>query len=94
MDEFYIPKYLDLPTRILTLTIDEFIGVIITFAIFVFILKMQIIAIGACLLVFFLLKKLKGEKGPYVILHLMYWHLPPILKFKQIPPSYKRRFIG
>jgi type IV conjugative transfer system protein TraL len=94
MDQYYIPKYLDAPRRILIFTVDEAITIGLLFVIFVFFLKQQILAIIVCGLAYFGLKRLKGDRGPTYIRRLIYWHLPPIIKFKQIPPSYKRKFVG
>jgi conjugal transfer pilus assembly protein TraL len=94
MDEYYIPKHLDTPKKYLIFTIDEVIIISVLFLIFVFVLKQNLLAIIVCGLSFHGLRKLKGEKTPHYLLHLAYWHLPPFFKFRQIPPSYKKRFLG
>lgn len=94
MDPYYIPKHLDAPRRILIFTIDEAVAMASIFLVFVFVLKQQILAIVVCALVFFALKRLKGERGPRYLWHLIYWHLPPVIRFKQLPPSYKKYYVG
>lgn len=94
MDEYYIPKYLDVPRKYLIFTLDEILIIMLIFMVFVFVLHQHVIAIIGCGLAYYLLKKIKSDKSPYYLLHLAYWYLPPIIKFRQIPPSYKKRFIG
>lgn len=94
MDEYYIPKHLDMPRKYLIFSIDEVLAISILFLVFVFVLKQHVLAIIICGLAYYALRKLKGDKTPHYLLHLMYWHLPPIYKFKQIPPSYKKQFLG
>lgn len=94
MDEYYIPKHLDLPRKYLIFTIDEVLGISVLFLIFVFALRQHVLAIIFCALSFKALRTLKGDKSPHYLLHLFYWYLPPIFSFRQIPPSYKKRFLG
>lgn len=92
--ENYIPKHLDAPRRLIIFTIDEAIAIALPFVIFVFFLGQQIVAIFVCGVVYFSLKKLKGDRPPSYIWHLVYWHFPPIFAFRVLPSSYKKRFIG
>lgn len=94
MDEYYIPKQLDIPRKYLIFTIDEIMVISVLFLLFVFVLKQHVLAIIVCGLGFKALRTLKGDKSPHYLLHLVYWHLPPIFNFRQIPPSYKKRFLG
>lgn len=94
MDEYYIPKHLDLPGKYLIFTIDEILTIAICFLLFVFVLKQHVLAIIVCALAFKALRTLKGDKSPHYLLHLVYWYLPPLFSFRQIPPSYKKQFLG
>lgn len=94
MDKYYIPKSIDEPFRIYLLTIDEFIALVLPIILLGFILSQVlmgfIIGIGGFLLV----KKFKGEQGHYYVVHLAYWYLPNVVKFKATPPSYIREYLG
>lgn len=94
MDKYYIPKTIDEPFRIYLLTIDEFIALVLPIILLGFILSQVllgfIIGIGGFLLV----KKFKGEQGHYYVVHLAYWYLPNVVKFKATPPSYIREYLG
>jgi conjugal transfer pilus assembly protein TraL len=94
MDEYYIPKYLDTPKKYLIFSVDEVVAILIIFLVLVFVFKQNILALIACVLTYYGLRKLKGDKPPHFLLHLFYWHLPPFYRFRQIPDSYKKRFLG
>ncbi len=93
-DKYYLPQNLDQPFRVFLLTMDEFLLLILPILMVGFVLNSMVIGfilgIGALLAV----KKFKGEQGHYYILHLIYWYLPPLIKFNSTPPSYIRAYIG
>lgn len=94
MDKYYLPKMLDEPFRIYILTIDEFILLVAPIVLIGFVFHQMImgfiIGIGSMTMI----KKFKGEQGHFYLLHLAYWYLPDIVKFKETPPSYIREYLG
>lgn len=85
-------QYLDEPFRLVNLTFDELIvflvGMINT------IIHFNIIGIVIGILVCYLIKKLKNKVGGDLFSGLFYWCLPPLHKFKVLPPSHIREYIG
>ena len=94
MDKYYIPRYLDEPTKIILWTIDEFLCFIIPFATLFLCFNAPVSAMVIGFAMVFLLRRIKGEQGNCYLYHLMYWHLPNIVKLKTTPPSFIRQFIG
>lgn len=93
MDKYYIPKYLDEPTKLIIFTIDELVILVIPILIGLFTDKLLLgLTMGFGLMS--LLKKLKGEEGHYFIYHLLYWYVPQLVKLKSTPPSYIRDILG
>lgn len=94
MDKYYIPQHLDAPLKIIIWTIDEFLLFIVPFVILLWAFNAPILGLLTGILLVMALKKIKGEEGHYFLLHLCYWHLPPIIKYKATPPSYVREILG
>lgn len=94
MDKYHIPRHLDVPFKIILWTADEFISFVVPFVLFLSVFNAPITGIMLGSLLVFLLKKVKGEEGHYYILHLMYWYLPPVIRFRATPASYLRDLLG
>jgi conjugal transfer pilus assembly protein TraL len=94
MDKYHVPQHLDMPFKIVIWTADEFVVFVVPFFFILSIFNAPLtgVAVGGGLMV--LLKKLKGEEGHHFILHLIYWYLPPMVRYKVIPPSYCQEIIG
>lgn len=92
-DKYYIPKMLDEPFRIYLLTIDEFILLVIPVVLGLF-FDQTIIGFILGISGLLLIKKFKGEQGHFYLMHLAYWYMPDIVRFKTTPPSYIREYIG
>lgn len=94
MDKYHIPQHLDAPFKIVIWTADEFLVFVIPFLMLLSLFNAPLmgVAIGSGLMI--LLKKLKGEEGHHFLLHLTYWYLPPVVRYKVIPPSYFREIVG
>lgn len=92
--KYYIPRYLDEPTRIILWSVDEFIGFFLPFLVLFLYFNSPIMAVMVGIIMVLALKKIKGEHGHYFILNIIYWYLPKIIKFKHTPPSHLRNFIG
>lgn len=94
MDKFHIPQQIDEPFRLMLWTMDELTIFLVPFLTLLLIFNQPIMGVLIGTSGVFLIKKLKGEQGHYFIYYLMYWYLPAVVKFKVIPPSHFRRFIG
>ena len=93
-DKYCIPKNLDEPFRIVLLSVDELLLLIVPILLIGFFLNQMIIGFIVGLFAMFAIKKLKGEQGHYYLVNLAYWYLPPIIKFKVTPHSYIREYLG
>ena len=91
---YYIPQYLDEPQRIIVWTIDEAVGFIIPFLIFLIGFNSPVIGFLAGGSVLFAFTKLKGQRGPKYVWHLAYWYLPPLLGLRSTPASHLRQLLG
>lgn len=92
--KYCMPRYLDQPMKIFLWTVDEVAAFCVPFFISMFVFHHELIGIfigAACLM---LVKRLKGENGHYFLMNLAYWHLPQIVRFRVIPPSFIRSFRG
>jgi len=94
MDKYTIPQHLDTPFKIILWTWDEVAAFSIPFFILFIMFNAPLTGVGSGILLIVLLKKLKGEEGHYFIAHLVYWHLPPFVKYRATPPSYIREILG
>ena len=94
MDKYHIPQYLDEPLRILLLTVDELAFFFAPFLLSLLVFSQPLLGgvIGGALV--FILKRIKGEQGHYFIYNLIYWYLPPMMRFKSTPPSHLRMILG
>lgn len=92
---YRIPQTLDEPIKFILWTLDELLGFLAPFLIFMFALNSPVwgMIVGAATL--FAIKKMKGEQGHYFIVHWLYWHLPQgFIQLKVTPPSHWRELIG
>lgn len=94
IDKYYMPRYLDEPYKVAFFTIDEVVILLATFisALMMFNAPLYGLIVGSLSVA--LLKKIKGQEGYYLIYHLAYWYLPPLVKFRSTPPSHLREILG
>jgi len=91
IENYYIPKTLDDPNRILLFTTKE-VG-ILSIWIFLLILTSNSIFFAIAILSIYIGRKLK-RKIPHTISQLAYWNLDSSLSTaKYLPKSYQRKFI-
>ncbi len=90
----YLPQMLDEPMRLVLLSLDEAVIFLLPLLVLGFVFNALLLGfmLGAMGVVF--LKKIKGERGHYYVLHLLYWHLPPLFPLRVTPPSFQRHYIG
>lgn len=92
LEEFYIPRTLDEPAKILLWSYDEGIMLLapIGFGI-IFGYTLAGMIVGLSLFIFW--RRLKGRNQSNYILALAYWYLPAgLIQFKKTPPSHNRIF--
>ncbi|MEL6859493.1 MAG: type IV conjugative transfer system protein TraL [Pseudomonadota bacterium] len=91
---YKVPRWLDVPEKILVFTIDEFVaflgvagGGIIFWEIW--------ISMPAAALVVMALRKFKGGENSAKLIHWLYWIMPDtVMRWKAIPPSHQRVLAG
>lgn len=92
--KYNTPQFLNEPYRLIIFTLDEvFVAVITIYMIGVvcgFIVT-SLLLTGAFL---FLMKRMKGNEGPYFYIHLFYWYFSLSPKLRATPPSWIRAFLG
>ncbi len=93
-DPHFIPQYLDEPFKLILWTIDEVVMMILPLFICWYFFGAFLIGAVLSAVALIIIKKIKGEQGHYYLLYMMYWHLPTFYKFKVIPASYQREWIG
>lgn len=94
MDKYYIPQNLDFPFKIILWTWDEVAVFTLPFSLLFFVFNAPISGVIAGIGLVAFLKRVKGEEGHYFLAHLAYWHLPPFVRYRAIPPSYIREYLG
>jgi type IV conjugative transfer system protein TraL len=94
MDKYTIPKYLNERYQIASFTLDEIVAMIILVIASLVLSGGPMIGIIAGVLIVGALKKIKGEEGHNQLLRLVYWYLPPIIRFRSTPPSHIREILG
>lgn len=89
-----MPRYLDAPAKILLWTLDEVAVFLVPFLLLTFVFHHGLLGLFMGPLALMGLKKLKGEQGIAYLWSLAYWHLPPVVRFKALPPSAQRLYRG
>ena len=94
MDRHAVPRHLDAPELIGIWTLDEFLVLVVPFALGI--LNQQfLLGIGVAVGCWFLLKKMKAGRSPAWIVHFVYWHFPSsVAGLKATPPSWCRLLAG
>ena len=93
-DPYYLPSELDAPQKVILWTLDEvavFIGPFLSCLIF-FDAAATGILLGVAAV--FCLKRLKRGRGINYLWQLAYWYLPPMIRFRAMPLSHLRFWIG
>lgn len=93
---YLVPSSLDAPTRIIGLTLDEFVPTF-SLAVFFFILGERIFAILIPAIVFAITKLLKQGQGSAWLINICYWYFPRWLVgglFRRTPASEDREYIA
>lgn len=94
MNKYSIPKYLDEPYKIVFFTIDEFVLLIVPVIVSMKLVGSPMIGMFIGTVLVAVLKNIKGREGHNQLLRQIYWHFPPIIRFKSTPPSYQREILG
>lgn len=92
--KYHIPQHLDEPFKIILWTLDELFALVVPFLFCMLFLNYPLTGLIVGVVLMVSLKKLKGEQGHFFLYNLMYWYLPQVIRFKKMPPSYLRQWIG
>lgn len=90
----FIPQYLDAPFKIVLWPVDECLAFLSPFLLLMLGWDAPLSGVALGILCHWGLKQLKGEEGAYALVVLSYWYLPRVLRFKVLPPSWKRFLLG
>lgn len=94
-DDFYLPRYLDEPERMIIWTTQEFIWISIC-AMGGLLLKQAVgmlIGLVFSLAILKLLNNIKSKYGKKYLSFWCYWHFPPVNRAGKIfPPSHVRKW--
>jgi len=94
MNKYYIPQNLDAPFKIAMFTAFDCIVLLVPFFIISFGFHKQLTALIFSLVLFIVLKKVKGEEDNHFFKHFIYWHFPSFGFYEATPPSHVREIIG
>ncbi len=92
--KYAIPRYLDEPKRLMLWTVDEVTAFLLPLSLIYWLSDSLLVGIAIGFISFFGLKKLKGDQNQSFLRALLYWYLPPIIRFRKTPPSFIREYIG
>jgi len=90
-----IPKHLDDPPRLIFWTIDEVIIFLVPFTLLVIGRGMIFSGLIISITLFWLMRKIKQDRGHAFLLAFLYWHLPGKKNNKRLfCPSHIREYIS
>ena len=94
VQKYKTPQYLNEPYRLIVFTLDEiFIGIATVYLVGVACgFVMTSLALASLFL--FMMKRIKGNEGPFYYVHLFYWFFSLSPKVRATPPSWIREFLG
>ncbi|MAK59419.1 MAG: type IV conjugative transfer system protein TraL [Oceanibulbus sp.] len=91
---YKVPRWLDLPEKILVFTVDEFLAFVGVAGALIMFSEIWI-AMPTAALVVVGMRKFKGGENSAKLLHWLYWILPDtVMRWKAIPPSHERILAG
>ena len=92
-EEYYIPKHLDSPSKIIFWQVDEFMMFFAPIMLGLFMDKLLVSSIAG-ILIYMQWKKIKGLGKGNTPLFFIYWFLPKVcISFKRTPHSDQTLFI-
>lgn len=91
---YKVPRWLDLPEKILLFTIDEFLAFLGVAGAGIAFWEIWI-AMPAGAIVVIAMRKFKGDENSAKLIHWLYWIMPDtVMRWKAIPPSHERVLAG
>lgn len=93
-EKYKTPQFLNEPYRLIIFTLDEVIVAVITLYIVGAICGFIVTSLVLTAALLFLMKRMKGNEGPYFYIHLFYWFFSLSPKLRSTPPSWIREFWG
>lgn len=92
--KYKTPQYLNEPYRLIIFTLDEIFVIVATIYIIGFVCGFIVSSLFLTAILVYLLKRMKGNEGPYFYVHLLYWFFSISPKLRATPPSWIREFLG
>ena len=91
---YKVPRWLDVPEKILVFTVDEFIALLGVAGVGIIFWEIWV-AMPAAALAVIGMRKFKGGENSARLLHWFYWIMPDtVMRWKAIPPSHERLLAG
>lgn len=92
--KYKTPQYLNEPYRLIIFTLDEVFLAVTTVYILGFACGFMVFSLFLTAFLLFLMKRIKGNEGPYFYVHLLYWYFSMSPTLRATPPSWIREFLG
>ena len=92
--KYKTPQYLNEPYRLIIFTLDEVVVAILTVYVFGAVCGFMVTSLVLTCVFLWLMKRMKGNEGPYFYIHLFYWYFSLSPKLRSTPPSWVRDFLG
>ncbi|HAT8853901.1 TPA: type IV conjugative transfer system protein TraL [Legionella pneumophila] len=92
--KYKTPQYLNEPYRLIIFTLDEVMVAALTLYVFGAVCGFFVTSLILTCAFLFLMKRMKGNEGPYFYIHLFYWFFSLSPKLRATPPSWIRSFLG
>ena len=92
--KYKTPQFLNEPYRLIVFTLDEVIVAVLTVYIVGAMCGFIVTSLFLTGALLFLMKRMKGNEGPYFYIHLFYWFFSLSPKLRSTPPSWIREFLG
>jgi conjugal transfer pilus assembly protein TraL len=92
--KYKTPQFLNEPYRLIIFTIDEVFMAVLTIYVVGSVCGLIMSSLVLTGVFLFLMKRMKGNEGPYFYIHLFYWFFSLSPRLKSTPPSWIREFLG
>lgn len=92
--KYKTPQFLNEPYRLIVFTLDEVGVAVLTVYVIGAVCGFIVTSLLVTTVLLYLMKRMKGNEGPYFYIHLFYWYFSLSPKLRSTPPSWVRDFLG
>lgn len=92
--KYKTPQYLSEPYRLIIFTVDELVLAVAIIYILGFCCGFMMFSLVLTIVLVAVMKRVKGNEGPYFYVHILYWYFSISSRLKATPPSWIREFLG